>query len=92
MAQRAQRSLEAAKKAVPEGTFAVGTGLAVTGLTTYGFFVAAARGLSSTDYAAVIGRFHLDRSQEAGGESSGIFTLLFHRTAQGWKVILDHTS
>jgi O-antigen/teichoic acid export membrane protein len=55
MAQRAQRSLEAAKKAVPEGTFAVGTGLAVTGLTTYGFFVAAARGLSSTDYAAVIG-------------------------------------
>jgi O-antigen/teichoic acid export membrane protein len=55
MAQRAQRSIEAAKKAVPEGTFAVGFGLAVTGLTTYGFFVAAARGLSSTDYAAVIG-------------------------------------
>ena len=45
-----------------------------------------------SDYAAVIGRFHLDRSREAGGESSGIFTLLFHRTAQGWKVILDHTS
>src|SRR3989440_1521044 len=55
MAQRAQRSLEAAKKAVPEGTFAVGTGLAVTGLTTYGFFVVCARALSSTDYAAVIG-------------------------------------
>lgn len=55
MAQRAQRSFEAAKKAVPEGTFAVGTGLAVTGLTTYGFFVAAARGLSERDYAAVIG-------------------------------------
>jgi O-antigen/teichoic acid export membrane protein len=55
MAQRAQRSLEAAKKAVPEGTFAVGIGLAVTGLTTYGFFVAAARGLSARDYAAVIG-------------------------------------
>jgi O-antigen/teichoic acid export membrane protein len=55
MAQRAQRSLEAAKKAVPEGTFAVGFGLAVTGLATYGFFVAAARGLSSADYAAVIG-------------------------------------
>jgi O-antigen/teichoic acid export membrane protein len=55
MAQRAQRSLEAAKKAVPEGTFAVGIGLAVTGLTTYGFFVACARGLSSADYNAVIG-------------------------------------
>jgi len=48
--------------------------------------------LLGADYAAVIGRFHLDRSTEAGGEASGIFTLVFHRTAQGWKVILDHTS
>ena len=55
MAQRAQRSLEAAKKAVPEGTFAVGIGLAVTGITTYVLFVACARGLSESDYAAVIG-------------------------------------
>jgi hypothetical protein len=55
MAQRAQRSLEVAKKAVPEGTFAVGIGLAVTGITTYAFFVACARGLSEKDYAAVIG-------------------------------------
>src|SRR5262249_40073922 len=55
MAQRAQRSFEAAKKAVPEGTFAVGLGLAVTGIATYGFFVACARGLSEKDYAAVIG-------------------------------------
>ena len=45
-----------------------------------------------SDYAAVIGRFHLDRKPEAGGESSGIFTLLFHKTARGWKIILDHTS
>jgi len=45
-----------------------------------------------TDYAAVIGRFHLDRSAEAGGEANGIFTLLFHKTGQGWKIILDHTS
>ena len=45
-----------------------------------------------SDYASVIGHFHLDRTAEAGGEASGIFTLLFHRTAQGWKIILDHTS
>ena len=45
-----------------------------------------------SDYASVMGRFHLDRSAEAGGEASGIFTLLFHKTKQGWKVILDHTS
>jgi ketosteroid isomerase-like protein len=45
-----------------------------------------------SDYAAVIGRFHLDRAAEAGGESAGTFTLLFHKTGQGWKIILDHTS
>jgi ketosteroid isomerase-like protein len=45
-----------------------------------------------TDYASVIGRFHLDRAADAGGEAAGIFTLLFHKTGQGWKVILDHTS
>lgn len=43
-------------------------------------------------YASVIGRFHLDRAADAGGEASGIFTLLFEKTAHGWKVILDHTS
>jgi len=43
-------------------------------------------------YASVLGRFHLERSKEAGGEAAGIFTLLFHKTANGWKVILDHTS
>ena len=45
-----------------------------------------------SDYAAVIGNFHLDRSPEGGGEASGIFTLVFHKTAQGWKIIIDHTS
>lgn len=43
-------------------------------------------------YASVIGRFHLDRSTDAGGPAAGIFTLLFHKTGQGWKIILDHTS
>ena len=43
-------------------------------------------------YASVIGKFHLDRPTAAGGEASGIFTLLFHKTGQGWRVILDHTS
>jgi len=45
-----------------------------------------------SDYASVLGRYHLERSKEAGGEAAGIFTLLFHKTARGWKVILDHTS
>ncbi|MBV8817474.1 MAG: nuclear transport factor 2 family protein [Acidobacteriaceae bacterium] len=43
-------------------------------------------------YASVIGRFHLDRAQNAGGEAQGLFTLLFRKTSSGWKIILDHTS
>ena len=44
------------------------------------------------DHACVIGRFHLDRTKEAGGEASGIFTLIFSKTSSGWKIIVDHTS
>ena len=44
------------------------------------------------EFASVIGKFHLDRTAEAGGPASGIFTLLFRKTASGWKIILDHTS
>jgi len=44
------------------------------------------------EFASVIGRFHLDRTAEAGGPASGIFTLLFRKTASGWRIILDHTS
>ena len=43
-------------------------------------------------YASVLGRWHLTRTQEAGGDTGGIFTLLFRKTSQGWKIILDHTS
>jgi uncharacterized protein (TIGR02246 family) len=48
--------------------------------------------LLGIDYASVIGRYHLDRAQAAGGDAAGIFTLLFHKTDRGWKIILDHTS
>lgn len=43
-------------------------------------------------YASVLGHFQLRRSAAAGGDKGGYFTLLFRRTAQGWKIILDHTS
>ncbi len=43
-------------------------------------------------YANVLGRFHLERMAEAGGNADGVFTLLFTKTAQGWKIIQDHTS
>jgi uncharacterized protein (TIGR02246 family) len=44
-------------------------------------------------YAAVTGRFHLDRS--AHGEvakDDGVFSLLWEKTPGGWKIILDHSS
>jgi len=48
--------------------------------------------LLGTDYASVIGKWHLTRPANAGGDVGGLFTLLFHNTAGGWKIILDHTS
>ena len=44
------------------------------------------------DAALVLGRFHLERSAEGGGEASGRFTLVWRKTAAGWKIIHDHTS
>jgi ketosteroid isomerase-like protein len=45
-----------------------------------------------TDYALVIGKFHLDRSSAAGGNSDGVFTLTFQKKQGRWKIIADHTS
>jgi ketosteroid isomerase-like protein len=48
--------------------------------------------LLGRDYASVTGNFHLQRNAAAGGDSSGVFSLVFHQTRAGWKIILDHTS
>lgn len=42
--------------------------------------------------AIVTGRFHLERTAAGGGESKGIFTLVWRKQADGWKVVHDHTS
>jgi uncharacterized protein (TIGR02246 family) len=44
------------------------------------------------NYAVVTGRFHLTRTAAGGGDASGIFSLVWEKTAEGWKIILDHTS
>ena len=46
-------AVDRARRMVPEGTFAVGAGLAISGVTTYGFQILAFRGLSKPDYAAL---------------------------------------
>ena len=44
-------------------------------------------------YAVVTGRFHLQRSEHgAAPQDDGVFSLLWHKTPAGWKIILDHTS
>ena len=48
--------------------------------------------LLDADYASVTGVFHLMRTVSAGGNASGVFSLLFRRTPAGWKIVLDHTS
>ncbi|HEX4038570.1 MAG TPA: DUF4440 domain-containing protein [Acidobacteriaceae bacterium] len=44
------------------------------------------------EHAVVTGRFHLIRTAAGGGDSAGVFSLVFEKTAAGWKIILDHTS
>jgi uncharacterized protein (TIGR02246 family) len=44
------------------------------------------------EYALAIGKFNLKRTEAGGGDASGRFTLILHRTKPGWKIIHDHTS
>jgi uncharacterized protein (TIGR02246 family) len=44
------------------------------------------------NYAVVIGKFHLTRTAAGGGDTSGVFSLIFQREPQGWRIILDHTT
>ncbi len=53
MSEPAQRLIEAARRQVPEGTYVVGAGLLVSGVTTYGFQILSYRLLSKPDYAAL---------------------------------------
>lgn len=46
----------------------------------------------SSEIAIVIGRWNLKRPEADGGNIGGYFTLIFQRTATGWKIIHDHTS
>jgi ketosteroid isomerase-like protein len=43
----------------------------------------------SSDAAIVLGRWQLVRK---GDKPHGVFTLLFRRTAAGWRIVHDHTS
>jgi uncharacterized protein (TIGR02246 family) len=47
------------------------------------------------DNALVLGRWHLKRAGEKGGENGdigGVFSLVWQRFPEGWRIIHDHTS
>lgn len=47
----------------------------------------------ATELALVTGNFHLERSTHgAAAKDDGIFSLVWRKGPQGWKIILDHTS
>jgi beta-aspartyl-peptidase (threonine type) len=48
--------------------------------------------LLDSRHALVLGKFSLERSPDAGGPASGRYTLVFEKTAKGWKILHDHTS
>lgn len=48
--------------------------------------------LVGAEAALVLGRFDLTRSEKAGGDAAGHFSLVFRKTTAGWRIIHDHTS
>jgi uncharacterized protein (TIGR02246 family) len=45
------------------------------------------------DAALVLGRWHLQRDPiKGGGDVGGVFSLVWQRFSDGWKIIHDHTS
>jgi ketosteroid isomerase-like protein len=50
-------------------------------------------GCGKADIALVTGKFHLERTMHgAAAKDDGIFSLVWRKGSQGWKIILDHTS
>ena len=45
------------------------------------------------EYAIMTGHFHLDRTARGvAKKDDGYYSLVWHKTKDGWKIILDHTS
>lgn len=42
-------------------------------------------------HAFVVGQFHLHRDAAAGGDASGLTSLLFEHTKDGWRIVADHS-
>jgi ketosteroid isomerase-like protein len=50
-------------------------------------------GCGKTEIALVTGKFHLERTVRGDAtKDDGIFSLVWRKSRDGWKIILDHTS
>lgn len=43
-------------------------------------------------FGVVLGKYHIDRNKKAGGSADGMFSLVFEKTADGWKIVVAHTT
>jgi ketosteroid isomerase-like protein len=46
----------------------------------------------SDTFAVCVGKYHLDRPKKEGGTADGLFSLVFEKTDQGWRIVMDHTT
>ncbi len=46
----------------------------------------------SDTFAVCLGKYHVERSKKDGGPADGLFSLVMEKTADGWKIVLDHTT
>jgi|HubBroStandDraft_1064217.scaffolds.fasta_scaffold03157_3 uncharacterized protein (TIGR02246 family) len=47
----------------------------------------------ATEYAVVTGNFHLERTEKGPAtKDDGIFSLVWRKGPDGWKIVLDHSS
>jgi ketosteroid isomerase-like protein len=46
----------------------------------------------SDKFGLVLGKYHIDRTKKMGGPADGMFSLLFEKTEDGWKIIVAHTT
>jgi ketosteroid isomerase-like protein len=50
-------------------------------------------GCGKAEIALVTGKFHLERAAKGEAKKDdGIFSLVWRKGPQGWKIVLDHTS
>ncbi len=43
-------------------------------------------------FAVTLGKYHLERTKKAGGNADGVFSLVMEKTAEGWRIVVDHTT